>query len=100
MSVTLGSLIDKLTTINLKMWNNQEILYKIRRMTFEVFFNKYCKNKDSMKKLWNVLKKTCDLNYQRNVLIDEIDEKNVSIIKKAVNKDDLNNEIQRKYKTY
>ena len=30
---TLGGIIDKLFTVDMKMWNNQEILYKIRRMT-------------------------------------------------------------------
>ena len=37
MADTLGSIIDKLCTADLKMWNNQEILYKIRRMTFDEF---------------------------------------------------------------
>ena len=27
---TLGTLIDKLTTVDLKMWNNQELLYEIQ----------------------------------------------------------------------
>ena len=30
MADTLGSLIDKMITVDLKMWNNQELLYKIR----------------------------------------------------------------------
>ena len=30
MADTLGSLVDKLCTVDLKMWNNQEFLYKIR----------------------------------------------------------------------
>ena len=42
MADTLGSLVDKLTTIDLKMWNNQEMLYEIRRMTFEEYKIKYC----------------------------------------------------------
>ena len=35
MADTLGSLIDKLTTVDLKMWNNQELIYDIRRMTLQ-----------------------------------------------------------------
>ena len=34
---TLGGIIDKLFTVDMKMWNNQEILYKIRRMTFDEY---------------------------------------------------------------
>ncbi len=30
MADTLGTLVDKLTTVDLKMWNNQELLYEIR----------------------------------------------------------------------
>jgi len=37
MSDTLGSLVDKLTTVDLKMWNNQELLYEIRRMSFDEY---------------------------------------------------------------
>ena len=29
MADTLGTIIDKLTTVDLKMWNNQELLYEI-----------------------------------------------------------------------
>ena len=45
MSDTLGSLVDKLTTVDLKMWNNQELLYEIRRMSFD----EYKKNISRMK---------------------------------------------------
>ena len=34
---TFGNLIDKLTTVNAKLWHNQEELYKIRKMTPEQF---------------------------------------------------------------
>ena len=37
MADTLGSLIDKLFTIDTKMWNNQEEIYKIRKMDFEKY---------------------------------------------------------------
>ena len=79
MSDTLGSIIDKLITADLKMWNNQELLYEIRRMTFEEYKEKYFNDEAGAKKLWEYLKKACDLNIQRNVLIDEIDEKIVNI---------------------
>lgn len=102
MADTLGSLIDKLTTIDLKMWNNQELLYEIRRMSFDEYKSKYFDTEDGAKKLWETLKRACDLNVQRNQLIDEVDEKVVEIIREATSGNDLDTGkfIQRKHKTY
>jgi hypothetical protein len=102
MADTLGSLIDKLTTIDLKMWNNQELLYEIRKMTFEEYKSTYFETEDGAKKLWECLKRACDLNIQRNQLIDEVDEKVVEIIQASVSGEELDNGkfIQRKHKTY
>lgn len=96
MADTLGSLIDKLFTVDMKMWNNQELLYDIRRMTFDEFKERYFSNPEGAEKLWEGLKKACDLNVQRNQLIDEIDEKVVEIAQ-SPNTDKF---VQRKYKTY
>ena len=102
MSDTLGSLVDKLITADLKMWNNQEILYEIRRMTFDEFKEKYWKKEDGAQLLWECLKKCCDLNVQRNTLIDEVDEKIVEMVKASTSGEDLDSGkfIQRKHKTY
>jgi hypothetical protein len=102
MADTLGGLIDKLITIDMKMWDNQDVLYEIRRMTFEEFKNKYWKDEDGAEKLWAILKKACDLNVQRNQLIDEVDEKVVEIAKAASSGEELDagKFIQRKHKTY
>lgn len=102
MADTLGSLVDKLTTIDLKMWNNQEMLYEIRRMSFEEYKAKYFDTEEGASKLWECLKKACDLNVQRNQLIDEVDEKVIEIIKQAISGSDLDTGkfIQRKHKTY
>jgi len=102
MADTLGGLIDKLFTIDTKMWNNQEMIYEIRRMSFDEYKQKYFNNEDGAENLWNCLKKACDLNVQRNQLIDEIDEKIIEIIKSAVSGEDLDSGkfIQRKHKTY
>lgn len=102
MADTLGSLIDKLSTVDLKMWNNQELLYEIRRMSFKEYEEKYFKNKDGAEKLWLSLKKCCDLNVQRNQLIDEVDEKVIEIIESYLKGEDLDSGkfIQRKHKTY
>lgn len=100
MSDTFGSLIDKLTTVDLKMWNTQEMLYEIRKMTFEEFKEKFFKSEEGCLLLWEKFKKSCDLNYQRNILIDEIDEKLIEIVKSAIAGEDTDKYIQRKHKTY
>lgn len=102
MADTLGSLIDKLVTIDMKMWTNQELLYDIRRMTFEEYKTKYFSSEEGAMELWKCLQKSCDLNVQRNQLIDEVDEKVVEIVKAAESGEDLDagKFIQRKHKTY
>ena len=102
MADTLGSLVDKLTTVDLKMWNNQELLYDIRKMSFEEYKNKYFIDEDGAKNLWSVLKKACDLNVQRNQLIDEVDRKIIEIVDAKINGEDLDNGkfLQRSHKTY
>jgi hypothetical protein len=102
MSDTLGNHIDKLTTVDLKMWNNQELLYEIRRMSFEEYKLKYFNDSKGAELLWNILKKACDLNVQRNNLINEIDEKLIEIINSKFEGDNLDNGkyIQRSHKTY
>jgi len=79
-----GNLIYKLSTIDHELWENQEFLYEIKRMTFEEFDNKYCTTIDSKKYMLNILNNLCDLNLERNKLIDAIDEKIIEIIKGAV----------------
>lgn len=102
MADTLGSLIDKLLTVDLKMWNNQEILYEIRRMTFDEYKDKYFSGEEGALELWESLKKCCDLNVQRNQLIDEIDKKVVEMIESKDRGENLDDGkfIQRKHKTY
>jgi len=102
MADTLGTLIDKLTTVDLKMWNNQELLYEIRRMSFEEYKEKYYSSDDGAKKLWETLKKACDLNVQRNQLINEVDEKVIEIINAKLSGEELDNGkfLQRSHKTY
>ena len=102
MADTLGSIVDKLITIDMKMWNNQELLYDIRRMTFDQFKKQYFSHPEGAEKLWNGLKKACDLNVQRNQLIDEIDEKVVEIVNASKSEDQyqMDKFVQRKHKTY
>jgi hypothetical protein len=99
---TIGGLIDKLFTSDMKMWVNQELLYEIRRMKYEDFVAKYMSNEDGRKTLWTWLNKVCDLNLQRNALIDEIDERIVGIVKDALAGKEIDDgkNVQRKHKTY
>lgn len=102
MADTLGTLIDKLTTVDLKMWYNQELLYEIRRMTFDEYKSKYFDSSEGAELLWESLKKACDLNVQRNQLINEIDQKIIEIVNAKFEGEDLDNGkfIQRSHKTY
>jgi hypothetical protein len=102
MADTLGSLVDKLTTVDLKMWNNQELIYEIRRMTFDEYKAKYFDSEDGAKVLWEKLGKACDLNVQRNQLINEIDAKIIEMIKASLSGEELDNGkfLQRAHKTY
>jgi hypothetical protein len=97
MADTLGSLIDKLFTVDMKMWVNQEFLYEVRKISFEEFQEQYVETEEKQKELFESLKKCCDLNYQRSQLIDEIDQTMVGIANGDIAPEDL---IQLKHKTY
>lgn len=102
MADTLGNIIDKLITVDMKMWNNQELLYDIRRMSFDEYKEKYFNNEDGAHLLWEILKKACDLNVQRNQLINEVDAKIIEIIEAKLSGENLDNGkfLQRAHKTY
>lgn len=102
MADTFGGLIDKLITVDMKMWNNQELLYDIRRMTFDEYKQQYFDSEEGAMNLWDCLKKACDLNVQRNQLIDELDLKLIEMIKISNTGEDLDDGkfVQRKHKTY
>lgn len=99
---TVGSIFDKLATINQKMFLNQDLIYKIRRMSFEEYKKEFFETEDGAMQLWTLLKKSTDLNVQRQALIQETDEKLVELIKAVVNGEDINNGkfIQDQHKTY
>ncbi len=97
MADTLGSLVDKLCTVDLKMWHNQEILYEIRRLTFEEFQEKYLSKEETQRTFYETIKKCCDLNFQRSTLVDEIDEMAVKIRTGTIDPAQM---VQLKHKTY
>lgn len=98
---TIGSLIDKLTTVNQKMFLVQEDLYIIRKMSFDEFKETFA-TEEGLQKLYNTFKKATDLNVQRQAMILEVDKKIIKIIKKAIDGQDLNDGslIQDQHKTY
>jgi hypothetical protein len=102
MADTLGSLIDKLFTVDTKMWNNQEEIYKIRKMDFEQYKREYFSDEAGAQRLWESLKKATDLNVQRNQLVDEIDQKIIDMFRAMSNGKELDDGcfLQRKHKTY
>ena len=102
MADTIGSLIDKLATVNQKMFLVQEDLYIIRKMTFEEFKKTFGSTEEGLEKLYNTFKKATDLNVQRQAMILEVDKKIAEIVKSAVDGKDLNDGsfIQDQHKTY
>ena len=101
MADTIGSLIDKLATVNQKMFLVQEDLYIIRKMSFEEF-KVHFGTEEGMQKLYETFKKATDLNVQRQAMILEVDKKIAEIITAALDGKNLNNGtfIQDQHKTY
>ena len=89
---TLGTLVDKLITVDMKMWHNQEVLYAIRRMDLEAFARTYG---NDMQGLHQTIKRCCDLNVQRATLMDAIDKLLVQIVSGAQKA-----EVREQHKTY
>ena len=48
---TLAGLIDRLFTVDMKMWDNQELLYAIRKMSFDEFKTTYFETEEGAKLL-------------------------------------------------
>ncbi len=101
MADTIGSLIDKLATVNQKMFLAQEDLYRVRKMTFEQFKAEFSTD-EGMNKLYEAFKKGMDLNLQRQAMILEVDKKIVEIIGSALSGQSLDNGafVQDQHKTY
>jgi hypothetical protein len=101
MADTIGSLIDKLATVNQKLFMAQEELYVIRKMSFEEFKATYG-TEEGLQKLHTAFKKNMDLNVQRQAMILEVDKKIAEVVAAAVKGNDLDDGsfIQDQHKTY
>jgi len=100
MAETTGSIIDKLITVDMKMWVNQEFLYEVRKMDFKEFVATYCDTEEKQKLLFDRLAKCCDLNVQRNRLIFELDEKLIEFGNAIRKGEDLDRFRANPHKTY
>jgi hypothetical protein len=102
MADTIGSLIDKICTVNQKMFLAQEDIYIVRKMTFEEFKTTFANNDEKLKKLYDIFKKATDLNIQRQAMILELDKKIIEVISVAIKGENLDNGafIQDQHKTY
>lgn len=102
MADTIGSLVDKLATVNNKLFVNQDLFYKIRAMTFEQFRTAYVETIAGQDELFTFLKKMSDLNVQRNQLIAEVDLGIIALIKRALAGEELDDgrSVQRAHKTH
>jgi len=97
---TIGGLIDKLITVDMKTWYAQEDFYKIRKMSYDEFRNIYF-NEKGMKELWEQFQTGIDLNLQRNVIIDELDQTLHEMMKAVKEGKQVEGKfIQKKHKTY
>lgn len=98
---TIGAIIDRLCTANNKMFNEQEKLYFIKRMSFDEFKETYGSNDEKLKELHSYFTLATILNLQRNAAIDEIDVRLVNMIKDCVAGKELDNgaNIQLKMKS-
>jgi len=92
---TLGNLIDKLSIITVRMWHAQDELYRFRRMSELEWSAEFYKDPSEVR---HILVRACDLNLQRNQLMDEVDQ----LFKQAfeMNEEDRQKLIARKHKQY
>ncbi len=95
MADTLGSLIDKLCTVDMKLWTVQEFYYQFPKKYTEKEFLEEFSKPEKLKELYLKILKQADLNFQRADLIDEIDQ----LIVGAIGSGDVSKLIQLKHKT-
>lgn len=92
---TFGNLMDKLAIVTVRMWHAQDDLYRYRRMSKDEWRNEF---KDDPDRVRHTLVRACELNLQRNQLMDEIDQ----IFQDALtmNEEERAKLVQKKHKSY
>ena len=101
MADTLGGLIDKLITVNLKIKHNQELFRSVRKLSFDEFYKQHINNNGAIK-IWNEIQKQLNLEDQKLQLILEIEKIITNMINEHKAGKTLYNGkfIQIKHKTY
>lgn len=99
MADTLGSLVDKLATVNNKLFVLQDEMYRIRKMTLEEFRGEFA-NDAGLERLFKSIHGLCNLNYQRSQLVTEFDSKLSSIIYNATGHNITDECVIDQHKTY
>jgi hypothetical protein len=101
MADTLGFLVDKISTINHKLYEAQEDLYRVRKMSEEEFLAEFSET-ENLKKLHKYFTKAMDLNVQRSAIIKEFDALVVKVIQDGIAGKNLDNGafIQNQHKSY
>lgn len=92
---TLGNLVDKLAIVTTRMWHAQDDLYRYRRMTKDEWREEF---KDDPDRVRHTLVRACELNLQRNQLMDEIDQLVSSMA--TMSDEERAKLVQRKHKMY
>jgi hypothetical protein len=66
MADTLGSLVDKLSIVNLKLWHVQDWVHEVEKKSYET-------NQFTPSEMVENIRRLAVLNKQRNALMSEID---------------------------
>jgi hypothetical protein len=92
---TPGALFDKLAIVTTRMWHAQDDLYRFRRMGSEEWTKEFGEDPDKVRK---ILSRACELNLQRNQIMDEIDNLMVNMLNMSV--EERKKLYQPKHKMY
>jgi len=72
--MTIGYTIDALIQADMEMWDLQDWLYFVRKLSLNEFKVAYFADEEEVELFWKTFKEACDTNLKRNDLIDEVDE--------------------------
>ena len=76
---SVSSIIEELIDLDISMWEAQDKIYQVRRMSFDEYERAYFGRKDGARKLWKLIGEACDLNLSRNRAIDRLDQELVGL---------------------
>jgi len=80
--MTIGYTIDRLIQADIEMWDLQDWLYFVRKLSLEEFKVAYFIDEQAVELFWSTFKTTCDTNLKRNDLIDKVDEEILYLLRR------------------